>query len=148
MGDLGDHAAGVRRIDELGHAADFVELETDQGLALAEVTARRAAGLPDCDGLASVLIGIHDLLRAQSTAASASTSRRRACRVETLTLRRAATERGESWRLSASNVARTTLYGVDVAIDLATTSDIPSVSNTARIGPPAMMPVPGGAARR
>ena len=31
--------------------------------------------------------------------------------------------------------------------DLATTSCMPSVSNTARIGPPAMMPVPAGAAR-
>src|ERR1700681_3975621 len=109
MGDLGDHATGLGRIDELGDAADFVELETDQGLVLAEMTARRAAGLPDCDGLASVLIGIHDLLRAQSTAASASTSRRRAAKVETSTLRRGAAERGESWRLSASNVARTTL---------------------------------------
>src|SRR5579883_1792224 len=86
---------------------------------------------------------------AQSTdACSASTSRRRACKVETFTLRRAATERGESWCLSASKVARTTLYGFDVPIDFATTSCMPRVSNTARIGPPAMMPVPGGAARK
>ena len=40
------------------------------------------------------------------------------------------------------------LYGLDEPIDFATTSCMPSVSNTARIGPPAMMPVPGGAARR
>ena len=33
-------------------------------------------------------------------------------------------------------------------LDFATTSWMPSVSNTARIGPPAMMPVPAGAARR
>src|SRR5581483_8058879 len=32
--------------------------------------------------------------------------------------------------------------------DLATTSCTPSISNTARVGPPAMMPVPGGAERR
>ena len=63
-------------------------------------------------------------------------------------LRRAATVRGESCCLSASKVARTTLYGLDEPSDFATTSWRPSVSNTARIGPPAMMPVPGGAARR
>ncbi len=44
----------------------------------------------------------------------------------------------------ASNVARTMLYGFDEPIDLATTSCMPSVSKTARIGPPAMMPVPAG----
>src|SRR3954469_14830060 len=63
-------------------------------------------------------------------------------------LRRAATERGESWCFSASRVARTMLYGFDEPSDFATTSCMPSVSNTARIGPPAMTPVPGGAARR
>src|SRR6185437_6836344 len=84
-----------------------------------------------------------------SAVASASPpSRRRDCSVETLMLRRAATERGESWCLSASKVARTTLYGLDEPSDFATTSCMPSVSNTARIGQPAMMPVPGGAARR
>ena len=40
------------------------------------------------------------------------------------------------------------LCGLDVPTDLATTSLMPSVSNTARIGPPAMMPVPAGAARK
>jgi len=65
-----------------------------------------------------------------------------------LILRRAATERGESWCFSASKVARTMLYGFDEPIDFATTSWTPSVSNTARIGPPAMMPVPAGAARK
>ena len=40
------------------------------------------------------------------------------------------------------------VVGVDEPSDFATTSCMPSVSNTARIGPPAMMPVPGGAARR
>src|SRR5215218_5389165 len=63
-------------------------------------------------------------------------------------LRRAATERGESWCLSASKVARTMLYGFEEPSDFATTSCMPSVSNTARIGPPAMIPVPGGAARK
>src|SRR3954451_20781385 len=83
----------------------------------------------------------------QSAVASLSTPVRRDCKVETLMLRRCATERGESCTFSASKVARTMLYGLDEPIDFATTSCIPSVSKTARIGPPAMMPVPGLAAR-
>src|SRR5579863_65391 len=109
MGHLGDHTAGRRRIDEFGDAADLVELETDQGFALGVNPSRCAAGLPDFDGFSRVLVGVHGMLHPQSAGASASTSRRRACNVETLTLRRAATERGESCRLSASKVARTTL---------------------------------------
>ena len=37
---------------------------------------------------------------------------------------------------------------VEVPIDFVTTSCTPSASKIARIGPPAMMPVPVGAARR
>ncbi len=40
------------------------------------------------------------------------------------------------------------LCGLVEPIDLATTSLMPSASKTARIGPPAMIPVPAGAARR
>ena len=40
------------------------------------------------------------------------------------------------------------LCGLEVPMDLVTTSCTPRVSNTARIGPPAMTPVPAGAARR
>ena len=47
--------------------------------------------------------------RSKDTLAALSKSRRRPCRVETLRLRRDATERGESTRLSASKVARTML---------------------------------------
>ena len=39
-------------------------------------------------------------------------------------------------------------YGFDEPTDFATTSWRPSVSNTARMGPPAITPVPAGAARR
>ena len=39
------------------------------------------------------------------------------------------------------------LYGFDVPTDLVTTSGTPRLSNTARIGPPAMIPVPAGAER-
>src|SRR5690606_6612015 len=43
------------------------------------------------------------------------------------------------------SVARTTLYGLVEPRHLATTSVTPITSNTARIWPPAMMPVPGEA---
>ena len=59
--------------------------------------------------------------------------------------RRFATDRGEAHRCSAANVALTMLCGLRLPSDLATTSPIPSDSNTARSGPPAMMP---GAGRR
>src|SRR5690606_36230425 len=46
---------------------------------------------------------------------------------------------------SASSVARTMLYGFDEPWLLATTFATPITSKIARIGPPAMMPVPSGA---
>src|SRR5581483_672236 len=42
-------------------------------------------------------------------------------------------------------VARTTLMGFELPMHLASTSCTPATSNTARIGPPAMMPVPSEA---
>src|SRR5579864_6248595 len=47
--------------------------------------------------------------------------------------------------VSASSVARTMLYGLLEPRLLATMSVTPITSKTARIGPPAMMPVPAGA---
>src|SRR4051812_42185141 len=100
---LPDHATRRRRIRQLGHAADAVEVEPDQGLALAVMAAAGAADLLDFDGLAHGGLPARPV---QSAACSPSApSRRRACRLDTLTLRRAATERGESWCLSASKVA-------------------------------------------
>src|SRR5262245_61095456 len=107
--NLGDHAAGLGCIGQLGYATDAVEPEPDQGLALSVVASHWTPDLLDLDRLA-VALAHGDLQHSavHSTACSASpASRRRACRVDTLTLRRAATERGGSWRLSASNVART-----------------------------------------
>ena len=46
---------------------------------------------------------------------------------------------------NASKVARTILCGLVVPIDLATTSCTPNASKTDLIGPPAIIPVPGGA---
>src|SRR5690242_17277335 len=46
---------------------------------------------------------------------------------------------------SAFNVARTRLYGLVEPWHLASTLVTPTTSQTARIGPPAMMPVPSAA---
>ena len=51
---------------------------------------------------------------------------------------------GSSPGPSAAKVALIMLCGLARPIDLATTSWTPSASKIARIGPPAMMPVPGG----
>src|SRR3954453_10046275 len=148
MLNLADHAANRRRIRKLGNPADLVEVEADQRRTLRVMAADCAAGLLDLDRLCGLGHRRELQIGCYSATASASPPTRRDCRVETLMLRRAATERGESWCFSASKVARTMLYGLEEPSDLATTSCIPSVSNTARMGPPAMMPVPGGAARR
>src|SRR4029079_6092817 len=143
-----------RRILKLGNPADLVELEADQRRTLRVVAADRAAGLLDLDRLCGLGHRLDSEWRENmrlvvySATASASPPTRRDCSADTLMLRRAATERGESWCFSALKVARTMLYGWEEPIDFATTSATPRVSNTARIGPPAMMPVPGGAARR
>src|SRR5262245_2428681 len=103
MMHLLDHAAGRRRINESGPAADAVEPEADQRLALFVLPPDRTADLLDRDGLGRRHDDVPPILRAsaspraQSADASASPpSRRRACRADTLMLRRAATERGES----------------------------------------------------
>src|SRR5262245_63121134 len=111
MLDLFDHAAGRRCVRHVRDAADPVEPEPDQGRALGMVAADRAAGLLDLDGFRCFAhLRLPPPSAVQSAACSLSpSSRRRDCSVDTLMLRRAATERGESWRLSASKVARTML---------------------------------------
>src|SRR5690349_10021491 len=59
--------------------------------------------------------------------------------------RRAAISAGVLMALRPSRVARTTLYGLVEPKHLARTLVTPITSNTARIGPPAMMPVPSEA---
>src|SRR5579864_6441754 len=107
MRHLGDHAARCRRILQLSDAADAIQAEADQRLALIVPAPDRATGLFDPD----FLRGGHGRVPTHSVAAAASpsVSRRRACSADTLTLRRAATERGESWCFNASKVARTML---------------------------------------
>src|ERR1700722_10204798 len=102
MLNLRDHAANCGCVRKLGDAADLVELEPDQRRALRVMAADRAAGLLDLDHLCG-LGHRHNSEEAPekarvvySATASASPPTRRACSVDTLMLRRAATERGES----------------------------------------------------
>src|SRR5690242_10799532 len=142
MANLVDHAAHRRRVLEDAAAMALVQSQADQRGKLVLRAADRAAGL-----------GHLDLLRlghgrAPYAAASAWSPSRRPSRSPTFLPRRVATMRGEFNCCRASNVALIMLCGLDVPTDFATMSLMPSVSNTARIGPPAMMPVPAGAARR
>src|SRR5260370_35317 len=114
MLNLGDHAANRRRVLQFGDAADLVELEADQRRTLRVVAADCAVGLLDLDHLCGIGHRYNSEKRCDtpvvySATTSASPPTRRDCSVDTLMLRRAATERGESWCFSASNVARTML---------------------------------------
>src|SRR5580658_4117771 len=111
-----DHAADRGRVVQLGDPADLVELEADQRRTLRVVAPYRAAGLLDLDHLCGLghcqklrkSLVRDDLVRktgagscrssplVYSATTSASPPTRRACSVDTLILRRAATERGES----------------------------------------------------
>ena len=53
---------------------------------------------------------------------------------------------GECWLVNALRQALITLCGLAVPIDFATMSLIPKTSHTALTGPPAIIPVPLGAA--
>src|ERR1700722_14943185 len=101
MLNLCNHAANRRRVLQLGNPADLVELETDQRRTLRVMAAYRAAGLLDLDHLCG-LGHRHNSEKRESAfciysaTTSASPPTRRDCSVDTLMLRRAATERGES----------------------------------------------------
>src|SRR3984957_11010380 len=144
MRDLGDHSAIGGRVSDARLSPDLIEPKALQRIALRYGTANVACGLLKRNGF----VGAHDSVSTHESGASASTPWRRDWVVDTLRLRLWATERGLSSRASASKVARTMLYGFDEPWLLATTSCTPSDSKTARMGPPAMMPVPAGAARR
>src|SRR5436190_2418757 len=95
-----DHAANCRGILQLGNPADLVELEADQRRTLRVMAADRAAGLLDLDRLCGLGHRLNSKKRRDRAGYSATTSAspptRRDCSVDTLMLRRAATERGES----------------------------------------------------
>src|ERR1019366_4258316 len=102
MRHLGDQAAHGRRILESPAPPDSGQAQADEGLALPIGTSGGAPGLLDGDGLGRR----HLDASPHASTASASVPWRRDCKVETLSVRRAATARGESSRPSASKVAR------------------------------------------
>src|SRR5262249_2356852 len=140
---LVDHAAHRRRVLEDAAAVALVEPQALQGGELVVGASDRAAGLDDLD-----LLAVGHGHAPWAVASAGSVPSRRPSRSPTFLPRRVATMRGELSCCKASKVALIMLCGLDVPTDLATMSLMPSVSNTARIGPPAMMPVPAGAARR
>src|SRR5918993_3619647 len=148
MSDLADLAAHFGRVLDLDAAPHLVEPEPDQRRPLRLVAADRRSGLGDLEGL-FLFLGhrLYSTIASAVASASAALAPLRPSRSETFLPRRWATERGLVCSFNASKVARTMLYGFDVPTDLVTTSETPRLSNTARIGPPAMMPVPAGAER-
>src|SRR5438034_11800724 len=98
MLNLRDHAANCRRVLQLGDTTDLVEIEADQRRTLRVMAADRAAGLLDLDRLCGLGHRLNSKKRRDRAGYSATTSAspptRRDCSVDTLMLRRAATERG------------------------------------------------------
>src|SRR5271169_1319995 len=136
MADLTDHAAYGRRIFEDAAAMQLVQAQALERCFLIVPSPDRTSGLFDSDRL-----------RAFHYAGSRASASRRPRISPTFLPRRAATARGLVARPSATKVALIILCGLALPIDLATTSCTPSASKIARIGPPAMIPVPGLAAR-
>src|SRR6185312_15052302 len=120
--DALDHAAHRRRVDELHLLVDPLEAQAQHRRAVPALAAVRALHQDDLD-----LLGAHD-------------------RISSIFLPRlAAISEGVFIACSPFRVARTTLYGLVEPKHLASTLVTPMTSNTARIGPPAMMPVPSEA---
>src|ERR1700735_2357103 len=136
MMHLVQHAAHRGRVFKDTRPVHFIEAKALERRLLVLLAPDRRTDLRDDQGL---------LL--SHVAHSRASFSRRPSRSLTFLPRRAATARGLVARPRASKVARIMLCGLEVPTDLATTSWTPSASKIARIGPPAMMPVPGLAAR-
>src|SRR5947209_1537019 len=133
---LVDHATDRGGVLEHAPATKLVQSKPLQGRLLIRPAADRAPGLHDGDRPFALHHAFSRL----------SASRRP--RISPIFLpRRAATARGLVARPSATKVALIMLCGLGLPTDLATTSCTPSASKIARIGPPAIIPVPGLAAR-
>src|SRR5262245_24003268 len=115
--DLVDHAAHRRRVRDLDRLIDLFQAQAAHRRAMRLLDARDAAQQRHLDLLHAVISS-------------------------TRLPRRAAISAGVLIDLSPLSVARTTLYGLVEPKHLASTLVTPITSNTARIGPPAMMPVP------
>src|SRR5439155_12879373 len=149
MADLVDHAAHGGAIFQTARAVELVEAKSDQGPALVGEPPGSARDLGDAQHLLGGAVRLFFSRHRPYSLASALPSPVSRLPMISLTflLRRAATLRGEAQLTSAAKQALTMLCGLEVPTDLATTSSMPSASQTARTGPPAMMPVPGTAAR-
>src|SRR5947199_8033021 len=138
--NLVDHAAHGRGVLERAPAVALVEPKPLQGRLLVVAAPDRAADLHDRDGLL-----VFGPLRHYAGSRASAAGRPRIS--ATFLPRRAATARGLVTWPSAAKVALIMLCGFELPTDFATTSCTPSASKIARIGPPAMIPVPGLAAR-
>src|SRR5579863_4536340 len=136
MLDLVDHASHRRRVRKRAPPVPLVEPEPLEGRLLVGAAADRAAGLHNGDRLLGVRHAVSRVSASRRPRISA-----------TFLPRRAATARGLVTWPSAAKVALIMLCGFELPTDFATTSCTPSASKIDRIGPPAMMPVPGLAAR-
>src|SRR5579864_6010664 len=144
IGGRADHAANRRRVFQRARTSDLAKTQASERRGLFLGSAVGAADLANRHRLSA--LRTHAALPADGWSALPAPSRRAMISL-TLRPRRCATMRGDCCNFSASNVARTMLYGLEVPSDFATTSPTPSDSNTARMGPPAMIPVPAGAGR-
>src|SRR5438309_5793846 len=138
-----DLATHFRRVLDLDRAAHLVQAQADERRPLGLVAADRRSGLRNLD----LRHRSYSTTASAIASASAALAPPRPSRSDTFLPRRWATERGLVCSFKASNVARIMLYGLDVPTDLVTTSATPRLSKIARIGPPAMIPVPAGAVR-
>src|SRR5690606_29431530 len=103
---LGDHAAHGGRVFQRRAPVHLVQAQADERLALHGRAADGAADLFDNQRL--VLLLRH---RRVSYSSAVTAAPRRACSAEYLMPRCAAMSLGCIWLFSASNVARTMLYG-------------------------------------
>src|SRR5690606_11598878 len=131
--DLGDHPADLRTVGLGDGVPDPAQTEGAQRAALALLRTDRAADLGDDQLLRHHAPAFRFASILGGSISSSSRSRSRA------------TSSGRCSAWSAATVAWTTLMGLDVPSDFASTSEIPAHSRTARTGPPAITPVPGAA---
>src|SRR5580692_7408961 len=133
---LADHTANRGRVFENAPAMPLVQSQTLECCFLVRLASDRASELLDGDRPLALHHGF-----------SRGSVSRRPRISPTFLPRRAATARGLVALPKATKVALIMLCGFGLPIDLATTSCTPSASKIARIGPPAIIPVPGLAAR-
>src|SRR5690606_4529724 len=130
---LVDHAAHGRRVLQLARLIYLLQTQAEHGVAVRTASADRAADQGHFQRLLAHGIPSRACVGADHGAGAQP-------RISSTVLPRLAAISAGVFRLrNASSVARTMLYGFDEPWLLATTLLTPITSNTARIGPPAMM---------